>query len=115
MAQREIDTPEQVLKFAPKDKAPTEGIRLDEAGRAIVTQIQRAAELANEDCDRAMNLAHKLSMELSASEDRTHQLKSEVEMWHDRAERAERWLQTIQTEIEEKLIARLGEKKISPR
>jgi hypothetical protein len=36
-------------------------------------------------------------------------------MWHDRAERAERWLQTIQTEIEEKLIARLGEKKISPR
>jgi hypothetical protein len=75
MAQREIDTPEQVLKFAPKDKAPTEGIRLDEAGRDIVTQIQRAAELANEDCDRAMNLAHKLSMELSASEDRTHQLK----------------------------------------
>jgi hypothetical protein len=115
MAQREIDRPEQVPKFAPKNKAHTEGIRLDEAGRAIVTQIQRAAALANEDCERAMNLAHRLSMELSASEDRTHQLKSEIELWHDRAERAERWLRTIQTEIEETLIARSGEKEISPR
>jgi nucleotide-binding universal stress UspA family protein len=103
MDQRATDKPEQVLKFAPKARASDS--RLDEAGKAIVTQIQRAADLANEDCDRAMSLAHKLSMELRASEDQTHQLQAEVELWRDRAARAEQWLRVIQKEIEEKLIA----------
>jgi hypothetical protein len=105
MDQRATDTSEQVLKFAPKEKAHANGSSLDDAGKAIVTQIQRAADLAREDCDRAMNLAHKLSMELRASEDRTHQLQAEVELWRDRAGRAEQWLRIIQKEIEEKLIA----------
>jgi hypothetical protein len=106
MDQRATDTPEQVLKFAPKETAHgNRSSPLDEAGKAIVTQIQRAADLANEDCDRAMSLAHKLSMELRASEDRTHQLTAEVELWRERAGRAEQWLRIIQKEIEEKLIA----------
>ena len=105
MNQRATDTPEQVLKFAPKENVHGNGSPLDEAGKAIVTQIQRAADLANEDCDRAMSLAHKLSMELRASEDRTHQLQAEVGLWRDRAARAEQWLRIIQKEIEEKLIA----------
>jgi len=49
-------------------------------------------------------LAHKLSMQLRAAEDRVNQLEAEVELLRDRAVRAERWLQTIQKEIEEKLI-----------
>ena len=69
MDERQTDTPEQVLKFAPKHKAHDHGSPLDEAGKAILTQIQRAADLASEDCDRAMSLAHKLSMELRAAED----------------------------------------------
>ena len=105
MNQRATDTPEQALKFAPKEKAHANGSPLDEAGKAIVTQIQRAADLASADCDRAMSLAHKLSMELRASEDRMHQLQAEVELWRDRAARAEQWLRIIQKEIEEKLIA----------
>ena len=56
MDQRATDTSEQVLKFAPKEKAHANGSSLDDAGKAIVTQIQRAADLAREDCDRAMNL-----------------------------------------------------------
>ena len=52
-----------------------------------------------------MSLAHKLSMELRASEDRMHELQAEVELWRDRAGRAEQWLRIIQQEIEEKLIA----------
>ena len=105
MDQHRTDTPEQVQKFAPKEKAYDKVSSLDEAGKAIVTQIQRAADLAKEDCDRAMGLAHKLSMELRASEDRTHQLEVEVALWRDRAARAEQWLRIIQEEIEEKLIA----------
>ena len=61
MNQRETDTSEQVLKFAPKEKAPNRAAQLDDAGQA---QIRTAADLAKEDCDRAMSLAHKLSMEL---------------------------------------------------
>jgi chromosome segregation ATPase len=51
-----------------------------------------------------MSLAHKLSMELRAAEDRAHQMVAEVEHWRDRAARAEQWLRTIQQEIEEKLL-----------
>jgi hypothetical protein len=34
-----------------------------------------------------------------------HQLQAEVELWRNRAARAEQWLRIIQKEIEEKLIA----------
>jgi chromosome segregation ATPase len=44
-------------------------------------------------------------MELRAAEDRIAQLEAEVERLRDRATRAERWLETIKQEIEEKLIA----------
>jgi hypothetical protein len=53
-----------------------------------------------------MSLAHKLSMELRAAEDRTHELRAEVELWRTRATRAEEWLRTIQKEVEDKLIVR---------
>jgi DNA repair exonuclease SbcCD ATPase subunit len=95
-----------VLKFAPKEKAPNRVAQLDDAGQAIVAQIRTAADLAKEDCDRAMSLAHKLSMELRATEERTQQMATEVEHWRERATRAEQWLRTIQQEIEEKLLAR---------
>jgi len=98
------DTPEQVLKSGPKERPRSYGTPVEEAGQAIVAKIQRAAELANENCDRAMTLAHKLSMELRA-EDRINQLEAEVQLFRERAARAERWLQIIHQEIEEKLIA----------
>ena len=58
MNQHETDTSEQVLKFAPKEKAPNRVAQLDDAGQAIVAQIRTAADLAKEDCDRAMSFAH---------------------------------------------------------
>jgi chromosome segregation ATPase len=106
MSQSGFETPEQVLKFDPKAKGRSDVTPLDDAGQAIVAQIRTAADLANQDCDRAMSLAHKLSMELRAAEDRTHQLRAEVELWRNRATRAEEWLRTIQKEIEDKLIVR---------
>jgi len=99
------DTPEQVLKSVPKERPRSYGTPLDEAGQAIIAKIQKAADLSNENCDRAMKLAHKLSMQLRAAEERINQLEAEIELFRDRAVRAERWLQTIQNEIEEKLIA----------
>jgi len=105
MSGHRADTPEQVLKFVPKEWPNSYGAQAEEVGRAIVTRIQKAADLSNENCDRALALAHKLSMQLRTAEDRISQLEAEVELFRDRAVRAERWLQTIQKEIEEKLIA----------
>ena len=105
MSEHGADTPEQVLKFVPTERPRTYGPVVEEAGEAIIAKIQKAAELSNENCDRAMRLAHKLSMQLRAAEERISQLEAEVELFRDRAARAEGWLQTIQKEIEEKLIA----------
>ena len=52
-----------------------------------------------------MALAHKLAMQLRAAEDRITELEAEVTLVRDRATRAEGWLQTIHSEIEQKLIA----------
>ena len=104
MNENGAEVPEQVVKFEPKARPRSYDTPLDEAGQAIIAKIQRAADLANENCDRAMKLAHKLSMQLRAAEDQINQLEAEVELFRDRAVCAERWLQTIQKEIEEKLI-----------
>jgi hypothetical protein len=105
MSENGTETPEPVVKFEPKARPRTYDTPLEDVGQAIVAKIQRAAELANENCDRTVRLAHKLSMELGAAEDRINQLESEAQLFRERAARAEGWLQTIQKEIEEKLIA----------
>jgi len=101
MGQDRSEITEQVVKFPPKQQS---GNPADEAGQAVIAQIRKAAELANENCDRAMALAHKLAMQLRATEDRITQLEAEVALFQDRATRAEGWLQTIHSEIEQKLI-----------
>jgi hypothetical protein len=62
MSEHRADTPEQVLKFVPKEWPNSYGSQVEEVGQAIVTKIQRAADLSNENCDRALALAHKLSI-----------------------------------------------------
>jgi len=70
MSEHHADIPEQVLKFVPKEWPNSYGAQVEEVGQAIVTKIQRAADLSNENCDRALALAHKLSMQLRTAEDR---------------------------------------------
>jgi hypothetical protein len=102
MDQDRSEVTEQVIKFPPKQQSANPA---DEAGQAVIAQIRKAAEIANENCDRAMALAHKLAMQLRAAEDKIMQLEAEVAVFRDRATRAEGWLQTIHSEIEQKLIA----------
>ena len=97
--------PNKSLKIVPKERPRSYAPLVEEAGEAIIAKIKKAADLSNENCDRAIKVAHKLSMELRAAEDRINQLEAEVELFRHRAVRAERWLQAIQKEIEEKLIA----------
>jgi hypothetical protein len=105
MDENRSDTPEQVVKFLPKEQPRSHGTPAEEAGQAIIAKIRKAAELSNETCDRAMALAHKLAMQLRAAEDQIRQLEADVALFRERAARAEGWLQTIHKEIEEKLVA----------
>jgi hypothetical protein len=69
------------------------------------SHCSKAAYLPNERCDRAMELAHKLSLQLCAAEDRIKHLQAERDQLQARAERAEEWLRRVYHEIEEKLIS----------
>jgi len=104
MDKRSTDTPEQIAQFVPKDR-PRNDDPADQSGRAVVAMLQQAANLSNENCDRAMTLAHKLSIQLRAAEDRINQLQADVEHFQHRAAHAENWLRVIEKEIEKKLIA----------
>ncbi len=49
-------------------------------------------------------MAQKLSHQLRAAEDRVAELEAEVELYRDKADRAEQWLHKVNTEIEERFI-----------
>jgi TolA-binding protein len=104
MDQRPSGAPE-VLAFAPNKQKPSSGVNaIDQQGQAVVALLQDAANISKENVDRAMSLAHKLSMQLRATEDRIAQLQGEVERLQSRAARAEQWLEAIKKEIQDKLI-----------
>jgi hypothetical protein len=89
-----------VVPFALGPKAHPE-VAADESGRAIVAMLQKAADMAKEDCARAMDLAHKLSFQLRASEERLRDAEAEAAHFRDRATRAEAWLVRIHNEVEQ--------------
>jgi DNA anti-recombination protein RmuC len=51
---------------------------------AFVANLQQSAKLANENCDRAVALAHKLSGQLREAHDRINQLELEADGLMDR-------------------------------
>jgi hypothetical protein len=55
----------------------------DPADPAFVADLQQSANLADENCDRAVALAHKLSAQLQEAEDRINQLERERDGFFD--------------------------------
>src|SRR3954452_1017247 len=95
------ERPATVVPFAPAAKGhPDANIIADDSGRTIVAMLQRAAEMAKEDCARAMDLAHKLSFQLRAAEERARDLEAEATHFRDRATRAEAGRLRINKEVE---------------
>jgi hypothetical protein len=106
MSQRGVESLENVRRFSPgsKEGTPDDGDQLDRSGHAIVSLLQQAADVAKENCDRAMDVAHKLSNQLRAAEDRVKQLEVELKHFEDRTVRAEKWLYRIYKEIEDRFF-----------
>src|SRR4051812_17709151 len=83
-----------------RERSPPEDSELDRSGRAIVSLLQRAAQAARADEERAMLVARKLSAEVRAAEDRALELEAELSRSQERASRAEEWLLRVYKEIE---------------
>jgi len=104
MSERTIET-KKIIPFAPTNREPRDDSDpMDRSGQAIVVLLQQAADTANTNCERALELAHKLSMQLRTAEDRIKELESDIRHYHDRAQRAEKWLARIYKDIEEKFF-----------
>jgi hypothetical protein len=107
MSNRGAGVAEAVVPFAPKVNARSEaGDPLDRAGQAILGLLHQAANTAEANNQKAMEMAHKLSAELRAAEGRIRELEAKVRHHQDRADRAERWLYQISVEIEQKFFGR---------
>jgi len=103
-----------VLAFVPKKEQQNTNV-VDDAGQTIITALQRAADVAKSECHRATALAHKLSFEIRAAEERAREFEAdaraaeerarvfeaEANHFRDRAARAEAWLNHIQSEVEQ--------------
>jgi hypothetical protein len=90
-------TENSVVPFAPGDG-------LDKAGQSILNLLHKAAGVAEKNSQHALDMAQKLSHQLVAAEQRITDLEAEVERYRDGAERAERWLHKVYSEIEDRFI-----------
>jgi hypothetical protein len=77
---------------------------IDQSGHAILGLLHQAADMARDNCDRAMDMANKLSAQLRAAEDQMRQLEREAGYYRERTARAEKWLAHISNEIESKFF-----------
>ncbi|MPZ41453.1 MAG: hypothetical protein GEU95_26090 [Rhizobiales bacterium] len=100
--------PEKVIPFAPSPReqrqTQADGDPIDRSGAAIVSMLQEAVDVAKLNCERAMDIAHKLSLQLRAAEDRIAQLEGEIHHYQERAARAEKWMHRIHSEIEDRFF-----------
>ena len=97
---------ESVIAFGPttKSEASKEADQLDAAGQTILKLLHKAGGVAEANSKHALEMAHKLSHQLRAAENRIGELEAEVQLYREKSERAEQWLDKIFVEIEERLI-----------
>src|ERR1700749_3775834 len=86
----------------------------DLAGASILTLLQRSAQLADGNSQYAVDVAKDLSRQLVASkarveelEDRVAELEVEVQVYRDRSEQAEHWLNKISSELQGRVAGKL--------
>jgi len=78
--------------------------QLDNAGEAILQLVGKAADAADQNSRQVVETAQRLSQQLRAAEDRVAQLEAEIAAYREKAERAERWLHTVYSEIEDRFL-----------
>jgi DNA repair exonuclease SbcCD ATPase subunit len=103
-----MTTIKTVVPYAPKEKiTASETDIVDRTGSAIFEFVKHAGD--ETDLQEARDVAHKLADELRATRDRLqaahdqiNALKADVRHYQHRANRAEKWLRQISSEIEQR-------------
>jgi hypothetical protein len=78
--------------------------QLDNVGLSIVRLLHKAADVTEEKNRHTLEMVQKLSHQVRAAETRVADLQAEVEVYRERAERAEQWLPRIFNEIEDRFL-----------
>ncbi len=106
MSSQFSNTSEAIVRFAPKAKAAVSepADPLDTIGQGVMGLLHRAADVAEANSQRALEVAHKLSAQLQNAESRIKELEGDVRYYQDRADRAEKWMAQISAEIEERFL-----------
>jgi hypothetical protein len=100
------------IPTAPNCKeAPAGAAETNEAGRVIMSLLQRAATMVKDDCALAMDLAHKLASELRATEARAREAEATAAHFRDRATQAEAWLVRIRDQVEQTFFDKRGDER----
>jgi hypothetical protein len=86
----------------------------DLIGPGIVALFKQSIDLADGNSRYAMEIAQKLSLRLTASENRVAELElrlaemeESVKAYRDRSEQAEGWLQKISSELQDQVAKKL--------
>jgi DNA repair ATPase RecN len=86
---------------------------LDREGNAILELVTRTAGTVQADLQEAREAAERFALQLQASrdqlraaQDQINTLKADVRRYQDRADRAEKWLHQISSEIEQKFLGK---------
>ena len=95
------EKPASVIAFAPNKPAADATMAADDAGHHIVGLLQKASDMAKAECQRALDLAHRVSSELRDAEERARKFEAEAHHFRDRAARAEEWLVHIERELQQ--------------
>ena len=81
-----------VARTAQHQKMP---VNSDSAGQAILKLLHRAAGAAEANSRQALETAQRLSSQLHAAQDRIAELEAELQLYREKADRAEEWLSKI--------------------
>jgi hypothetical protein len=102
-----LEAPEPAIPYAPPRKSTTDAADgVENAGQTIVELLNQAVEAADANIKHALDVAQKLSRQLRVAEERIIDLEADLKYYKDRAERAEKWLNFISSEIEHKFFGR---------
>ena len=95
----------EVIPFAQSAQGGRDdNTQLDKAGQTILQLLHKAADVAEQNSRQAIDTAQRLSHQLRTAEDRIAELEAAAETHRQQAERAEQWLHTIYTEIENRFL-----------
>ena len=101
-----------VVPFSPTDEGSSSD-QLESAGKSILSLLEKAAGVAEENTRHGLVMAEELAQQVRAAEDRIAELEEEVLASRDQADRAEQWLHKVYTEIEERFLRQNGGRHIA--